>query len=108
MISRHADSKESFDMSRPRLLVTTARYGAKRYRRERDLPGAIAGLLARPRNEIVPRLREAEEICEEERLTQSAAYRPGKHVQILAALLAEAARAAQPKASGSEALRSAT
>ena len=108
MFSRHMESKERFDMSRPRLLITTAKYGAKRYRRERDLPGAIAGLLARPSSEILPRLREAEEICEEERLSRSAAYRPGKHVQILAALLAEAARAAQPKASGSEALRPAT
>ena len=107
MFSRHNQSKERFDMSRPRLLVKTAKYGAKRYRRERDLPGAIAGLLARPSCEILPRLREAEEICEEERLTRSAAYRPGRHVQILAALLAESVLA-QPKASGSEALRSAT
>lgn len=93
-------------MSRPKLLITTARYGAKRYRRHRDLPGAIAGLLSRPVSEILPRLREAEEQCEEDRLARSAAYRPGKHVQILSALFAEAA-AFQAKASGSEALRSA-
>ena len=102
---------EEEPMSRPRILVTTARIGAARYRRERDLPGAVAGLLSRPTGEILPRLQEAEAQCEEDRLARSAAYRPGKHVQILAALLAEAgraARAAQPKASGSEALRSAT
>ena len=93
-------------MSRPKILIWTAKYGAKRYRRERDLPGAIAGLLAQPVCEIVPRLREAEEKCEQERRDRSAAYRPGKHVQILAALLAECT-ALQPKASGSEALRSA-
>ena len=102
------DLGEEFSMSRPKILVTTARIGAARYRRERDLPGAIAGLLSRPTGEILPRLKEAEQQCEEDRRARSAAYRPGKHVQILAALFAEAARAAQPKASGSEALRSAT
>lgn len=80
-------------MSRPKILVTTARYGAKRYRRERDLPGAVPGLLSRPQAEIVPKLREAEETCEEERRLRSAAYRPARHVQILAALLAETATA---------------
>ena len=102
---------EEISMSRPKILVRTAKIGAARYHRERDLPGAIAGLLSRPTGEILPRLKEAEQQCEEERRAQSAAYRPGKHVQIFAALLAEAAKAArsvQPKASGSEALRSAT
>ena len=111
MPNAYQELGEDFPMSRPKILVTTAKIGAARYRRERDLPGAIAGLLSRPSAEILPRLREAEQQCEEERRAQSAAYRPGKHVQIFAALLAEAARAArsvQPKASGSDALRSAT
>ena len=96
-------------MSRPRILVTTAQYGAQRYRRRRDLPGAVSGLLSRPEDQIIPRLTEAEEACEEARRARSAAYRPGKHVQILAALLAEeAAAGAQANASGSEAFRSAT
>ena len=93
-------------MSRPKILVSTARYGAQRYRRQRDLPGAIAGLLSRSEDQIIPRLTEAEEACESARRARSAGYRPAKHVQILAALLAEQA-GIQANASGSEALRSA-
>ena len=98
--------EETYPMSRPKLLVHTARIGAKHYRRERDLPGAIPGLLAQENPQILPRLAEAEAQCERDRRAKSAAYRPGRHVQILAALLAETV-AAQAKASGSEALRSA-
>ncbi|MFK7943819.1 MAG: DUF6477 family protein [Paracoccaceae bacterium] len=97
-------------MSRPRILITTAQYGAQRYRRRRDLPGAIAGLLSRSEDQIIPRLTEAEKECEDARVTRSASYRPGKHVQILAALMAEQAAvqgAPQANASGSDAFRSA-
>ncbi len=94
---------------RPKLLIETARIGASLYRRERDLPGAVPGLSTASRRRIVTRLRDAEWHCEELRRDRSPAYRPGKHVQILSALIAEADRAAdQTKASGSEALRSAT
>lgn len=109
MADHAMQEEERTPMSRPKILVTTAQYGAARYRRERDLPGAVAGLLARPEAEIVPRLRQAEEECEAARRARSAGYRPGRHVQVLAALLAETgAVAAQANASGSEALRSAT
>lgn len=94
-------------MSRPKLLVQTARIGAKNYRRDRDLPGAVPGLLAQTQEMILPRLAAAEAQCELDRRAKSAAYRPARHVQVLAALLAETV-AAQAKASGSEALRSAT
>ena len=97
----------TFPMNRPRLLADTARIGARRYQRRRDLPGAVPGLLASAAEAILPRLVDEERRCEEARLDRSAAYRPALHVQILSALLAEAA-AAQAKASGSEALRSAT
>lgn len=93
-------------MSRPKLLVNTARMGARNYRRTRDLPGAVPGLLAQPTDQILPKLAAAEERCELERRAKSAAYRPGRHVQILAALLAETV-AAQANASGSDAFRSA-
>ena len=96
--------EETFPMSRPRILVTTARLGAKRYDRQRDLPGAVPGLLAQADSAILPKLAEVEERCEQERRAKSAAYRPARHVQVLAALLAETWRA-QPKASGSSALR---
>lgn len=84
-------NEESLTMSRPRILVKTAKIGARYYRRDRDLPGAVPGLLGQSADRIVPRLMEVEAICEEARRTRSASYRPGKHVQVLAALLAEAA-----------------
>lgn len=99
--------KETFPMSRPRILVKTAKIAARHYRRTRDLPGAVPGLLAQSVEKILPRLVEAEAVCETERRAHSAAYRPGRHVQILAALLAET-KISQPNASGSEALRLAT
>lgn len=79
-----------FPMNRPRILADTARFGARRYRRGRDLPGAVPGLLAGATEAILPRLVDEERRCEEARIGGSAAYRPGLHVQILSALLAEA------------------
>ena len=96
-----------FPMSRPRILAETAHFGARRYQRRRDLPGAVPGLLAGRPDAILPRLVDEERRCEAARVGRSAAYRPALHVQILSALLAEAS-ARQAKASGSEALRSAT
>ena len=101
-------------MIRPKILIETARIGARLYQRERDLPGAIPGLnlkpdpaaSARARRQIVHRLSEAERLCEELRRGCSPAYRSGKHVQILSALIAEADDGGdQTKASGSDALR---
>ena len=113
-------SSAAMPLIRPKLLIETARIGARLYRRERDLPGAIPGLSTAPLRRIVARLRDAEWQCEELRRRRSPAYRSGKHVQILSALIAEADRGAdrgagpganrearQTKASGSEALRSA-
>ena len=91
---------------RPRMLVKTAKIGARLYRRQRDLPGAIPGLLAQPEHRIIPRLIEAELKCERERRAASPGYRPARHLQILSALLAETRD--QAKASGSDALRSET
>ena len=99
---------------RPKLLIETARIGARLYVRERDLPGAIPGLSAKSLAKIVSQLSEAERNCETLRRERSPAYRPGKHVQVLSALFAEAhlgtnhesdQLAGQTKASGSDALR---
>lgn len=98
---------DAFPMRRPVTLVAGARFGARRYRRSRDLPGAVPGLLSGDADAILPRLAAEERRCEEARRRRSAAYRPAQHVQILSALLAEAA-ASQAKASGSEAFRLAT
>lgn len=102
---------------RPKLLIEAARIGARLYRRERDLACALPGLAAASTARIVTRLHEAERECEELRRAHAPAYRPGTHVQVLSALLAEAHHAgqaenrtpqrtaAQAKASGSASLR---
>lgn len=93
MARRAVHDEENLTMSRPTILVNTAKIGARHYRRSRDLPGAIPGLLGQADSSIVPRLMEAEAKCEEARRAKSAGYRPAKHVQVLAALLAETAPA---------------
>lgn len=92
---------------RPKLLIETARIGARLYRRARDLRMALPGDSTGAPARIVARLAEAEQGCEELRQARSPAYRPAQHVQLLSALLAESSRAAQAKASGSDALRAA-
>ncbi|HUF86866.1 MAG TPA: DUF6477 family protein [Thermohalobaculum sp.] len=95
---------------RPKLLIETARIGARLYRRERDLAGAVCGLAHASPEQIVARLSDAEHDCEALRRARAPTYRPAAHVQVLAALLAEAGRARsraadQAKASGSASLR---
>lgn len=80
----------AFPLKRPQMMAAAARFCAARYTRTRDLPGAVPGLLAGRPDAILPRLLAAELQCEEERRAGSAAYRPARHLQILAALLAEA------------------
>lgn len=108
---------DPFPMRRPALLARAACTGAAAYARGRDLPGAVPGLLAQPGARILAKLAEAEARCEAARRERAPGYRPARHVQVLAALIAEtrAAREApgpaaadQPKASGSSALRRAT
>jgi len=83
---------------RPKLLIETARIGARLYRREKDLAAALPGLAGGPREQIVARLGEAERTCEELRRQRAPAYRSSMHVQVLAALLAESADPAGPAA----------
>ena len=92
-----------FPMRRPLTLAACARIGARRYRRQRDLPGAVRGLLAGDDAAILPRLIIEEQRCEKARRGRTAEYRPGQHVQILAALLAEAAAACPELADGARA-----
>ncbi|MEM7239789.1 MAG: DUF6477 family protein [Pseudomonadota bacterium] len=91
-------------MLRPRLLVRTARTGARLYRRNRDLPSAVPGLQHKPETQILPQLIETEARCEAERMARAPGYRVAHHVQVLSALFAEQS---QVNASGIEALRSA-
>lgn len=100
---KDAIAAAAMPLFRPRLLIETAERGARLYRRGRDLPSAMPGLMAEGPGAILPRLASAERLCEAMRRERSPAYRPARHVQLLAALLAESA--GQVKASGSEALR---
>ena len=89
-------------MIRPRLLVDAARIGA-RLAATKGRQGPAAAERAR--------LAEAELAMEMQRRAKAPAYRPARHVETLARLFLEpgpAAPAAQPKASGSAALRVAT
>ena len=85
-------ARQAAPLFRPMLLIDTARIGAQRYRRKRDLAVAVPGLAAAAAARIVARLTEAEQLCEALRRWRSPAYRPGQHVQVLSALIAEAGR----------------
>lgn len=107
---------EDAPMLRPATLARAAEIGARAYRRRRDLPGATPGLLAEPESRIVPTLARAEAALEGQRRARAPGYRAARHLQVLAAYLAECrdARVApgagpdQPKASGSAAFRRST
>lgn len=72
---------------RPKTLIRTARIGARLYQRERDLAAALPD--TGTATAIVARLQAAERHCESLRRDGSPAYKPARHVQVLAALLAE-------------------
>ncbi|MCC6305842.1 MAG: hypothetical protein IT545_11685 [Rhodobacteraceae bacterium] len=107
-------------LHRPRLLVRAARFALDDYRRDRDLARLLpaAGLPSPAR--AVALLLDAEAACEAARSAASATYSAARHVDLLAALMAEARLAAAPaaaasppasaqaKASGIAALRRAT
>ena len=95
----------AFPIRRPRILVTSARLSARRYDHQPDLPTAALGPPPQSAVKILAGLIEAEARWEDERCAKSARYRPSKHVEALAAVIAETR--AQLKASGSAALRSA-
>jgi len=85
-------ARQAAPLFRPKLLIDTARIGAQRYRRERDLAVAVPELAAAAAGRIVARLTEAEQRCEALRRGRSPAYRPAQHVQVLSAQRAEAGR----------------
>ncbi len=75
---------------RPRLLMQAARHGLAGYRRGHNLEGLI-GRDATPA-QAVTRLISAEEKLEQTRLSGEADYSPARHIELLAALIAEASR----------------
>lgn len=88
-------------LRRPRLLARAAREGAKMYRRERDLAGALPGMTGPRRGgDIVSRLLGIEAQIDRDRRDGAAGYSPQRHVQILSALVAEANALAAARAAG--------
>ncbi len=79
----------SAPLFRPKSLIRTARIGAQLYQRDRDLAGALPGRTAGAVSVIIAQLHAAEQQCESLRRDRSPAYKPARHVQILAAFLAE-------------------
>ncbi len=75
---------------RPRLLMQAARHSLASYRRKRDLQRLI-GVEASPL-QAVQQLISAEERQEQHRLAGETDYSPIRHVELLAALIAEASR----------------
>jgi hypothetical protein len=75
---------------RPRLLMLAARHGLAAYRRKRDLQRLI-GAETSPL-EAVAKLIFEEGRVEQTRLLGDADYSAGRHIELLAALIAEASR----------------
>lgn len=74
---------------RPRLLVRAARLGLSDYRRERDLSRLMRGRSRTPDEEVLPALMEAEQQMEARRRGGDLSYSIARHVELLAALMAE-------------------
>lgn len=131
------DRDSPFPLFRPAPLAAAAARRARHYRRGRDLPAALAGAGGDACAGRLARLARTEAAMEAARREGRPGYRASRHVTVLAALLAEGAGSAagrearpgaepahpsegaqgpwssrararaQPKASGSAALRSA-
>lgn len=87
----------SLKLSRPRILTRAAKAGAKLYVRERDLARVAPRLFAKAskRAPVVADLVEAEAACEAARKEGAVTYSIERHVSLLAALFAEARKAAE-------------
>jgi hypothetical protein len=75
---------------RPRLLMQAARFGIGAYRRSRDLRRLIGADTTD--EHAIAHLISAEEKIEQTRVAGTGNYSPARHVELLAALIAEAYR----------------
>jgi Family of unknown function (DUF6477) len=75
---------------RPRLLMQAAKHALAAYQRNRDLRRLI-GVETSPA-QAVAKLISVEERVEQTRLSGEADYSPADHIELLAALIAEASR----------------
>jgi len=83
-------------LRRPRILVRAARWRRVNYRRERDLK-RLLGTMRTPGHKVaLARLAALESTLERNRLCAHAAYDVSRHVEVLAALIAEMEHAQAP------------
>jgi len=80
-------------LRRPQLLVRAAARLARQYQRARDLPGTAPGQGGSCRARIAATLATAELALEQARRDRAPGYRPGQHVRVLGALIAESGAA---------------
>ncbi len=79
-------------LKRPKLLSRAARAGLRLYDRDRDLARILPGDGLKKRGaEVLGRLRAMEAECEEARRSGATGYSISRHVELLTALVAEAA-----------------
>lgn len=79
------------NLRRPKTLILAARIGSSEYRREKDLKRLLRLNASPTPGSGLSRLMALEQDLEATRKNGDATYRITKHVEILAALLAEAA-----------------
>ncbi|MCC5975741.1 MAG: hypothetical protein JJT81_17060 [Rubellimicrobium sp.] len=77
-------------LSRPRLLVSAARFGVDDYRRAPHLPRLLETVALPRSGEAILRLLDIEDDLNTRRVAVSADYAVGRHVEVLIALLGEA------------------
>lgn len=82
-------------LRRPKLLIRAARIGSANYRRERDLRRLIKSQSLPKPGKGLTMLMAMEQELEVIRKTGNATYSISRHVEILAALIAEAAHITQ-------------
>lgn len=84
-------------LKRPRLLVRAARFAIADYRRERDQRRLTRQGALLPAGKALEQLLDREAAFEAARCRGDATYRPARHVEILAAIMAEATLYRQPR-----------
>ncbi len=75
------------NLRRPRLLIHAARFGLPEYRRDRDLRRLVA--VSGSPERVLPELLAEEERLERRRQTGDMSYPVARHIEILAAMMAE-------------------
>lgn len=76
-------------LRRPRLLIRAARFGLTDYNRDRDLRRLIRSDKTPSPVTALGWLMEEEARIEESRKTEIAGYSPGRHIDVLVAIMAE-------------------